>query len=488
MSRFLSLVVALFVPLPALASVPPEDVVAAMDVDLSLVVSGSIEAPGSSPGMFDAVADHGVIDAWTAPMAMLYTGSVDVPDWCEDHDWPGAGMDGDHVTLTFQLQVPDTASSIRFYSYFLSREYPEWVGSKYNDVYQVTLEGDAYTGSIVFDGFGNPVTVNSALFAVTDPALLAGTCFESDGGTGWVQTVAPVTPGDVIRLTLEIWDEADGIFDSMVLVDGFEFSEDEVEEPETVGEEPLRLAFVSPKEGPLEGGGDVTLHGAGFGENTEVWWDGVRLEGLVLGTGGETIRLQGIPGSAEPRSVSVEVVEPDAAVLLEDAFTYHADSEGAVPPTIVRVSPGTVATVGGSRVDVVGSGFAPDAEVWIAGVDLAQALVLERVEQGDGWRVSAELPPHPEGWVDLLVVNPDGAASEPGYPLLYSDDVGVPGVPPRDHGPGCAVQGRSAPGLALLLLLLLGLTRAGRAPAAAAPPRPPASRAPGPPAGPPPAR
>jgi hypothetical protein len=460
MFRILPVVLAILLPTLAFASVSPEEAVLAMDVDPLLIVPGSIEAPGTAPGMLDTVTSHGVIAAWEQDMALLYTGSVDGDDPCDDHDWPGSFEVGDHVTLSFELEVPDTANSFSFFSYFLSREYPEWVGSSYNDVYQVTLEGEAYTGSIVFDAFGNPVTVNSALFAVVDAASLAGTCFTNDGGTGWVQTSAPVIPGDTIRITFELWDESDGLYDSMALVDGFAFSEDEIEEPETVGDEPLRLAFVSPKEGPLEGGGDVTLHGFGFGSLTEVWWGGVQLTDLVIGTGGETLRVQGIPGSQEARSVDVTVVDASESVTLEAAYTYHVASDGAVPPAIVQVVPGTVSAEGGTEVQVVGSEFAPGAQVWIVGHeadDLAAAVTLDIVVQDDAQRITAELPAHAAGWTELLVVNPDGGTSEPGYPLLFSDDVAAPNEHIADERIRCDAAGRGGAAVWTVLLAAVPL-------------------------------
>jgi hypothetical protein len=108
----------------------------------------------------------------------------------------------------------------------LSREYPEWVGSAYNDTFEVHLTSDAWSGQIVFDSFGSPMTVNNAFFTVVAPASLAGTGFDADGGTGWLTVVAPCVGGETIHLSFEIYDVADGVWDSAVLLDGFEFSAD----------------------------------------------------------------------------------------------------------------------------------------------------------------------------------------------------------------------------------------------------------------------
>ena len=68
----------------------------------------------------------------------------------------------------------------------------------------------------------------------TEP--LGGTGFDSDScagrlpfrriagaGTGWLRTTTPVTGGEEITLRFVIWDSGDGWFDSMALIDAFEW-------------------------------------------------------------------------------------------------------------------------------------------------------------------------------------------------------------------------------------------------------------------------
>lgn len=97
--------------------------------------------------------------------------------------------------------MPDWANSQRSQFYFLSREYPEWVGDQYDDNSEVFVDKPAWSGQVVFDAFGNPVSVNSALFAEVNPANLVGTGFDEDRSTGWVHTIAPAEPGSTLTLT-----------------------------------------------------------------------------------------------------------------------------------------------------------------------------------------------------------------------------------------------------------------------------------------------
>ena len=44
------------------------------------------------------------------------------------------------------------------------------------------------------------------------------------GGTDWLTTTAPIEPGETITLDLTIFDVSDNILDSLVLLDGFQWS------------------------------------------------------------------------------------------------------------------------------------------------------------------------------------------------------------------------------------------------------------------------
>jgi hypothetical protein len=62
-------------------------------------------------------------------------------------------------------------------------------------------------------------------------AQLAGTGFEKatggtcaiGGATYWLTTSGNVVPGEIVTIRIAIWDVSDGIFDSLVLLDGFKW-------------------------------------------------------------------------------------------------------------------------------------------------------------------------------------------------------------------------------------------------------------------------
>jgi hypothetical protein len=110
----------------------------------------------------------------------------------------------------------------------------------------------AINGNISFDSASNPVSVNIAFFDVCDPAgignfasvcggckpppnpycpsgiaQLQGNGFDGAwgdaGGTSWLQTNAPVEPGQEFEIRFAVWDVGDTALDSTVVIDGFEW-------------------------------------------------------------------------------------------------------------------------------------------------------------------------------------------------------------------------------------------------------------------------
>ena len=160
-----------------------------------------------------------------------------------------AGTVNDYSELVLELDVPTNAQAFSFDFNFMSVEFPEFVCTSYDDTFLAYLESEAFTGNISFDSMDNRVSVNVGFFTVCDPALdpsctgdadLAGTGYDpldytDGGGTGWLRTTAPVTPGEKIRLTFMIWDEGDYILDSAVLIDNFQWQLEGVDGPITVG-------------------------------------------------------------------------------------------------------------------------------------------------------------------------------------------------------------------------------------------------------------
>ena len=187
------------------------------------------------------------------------------------------------MMLKVRVRVPTNAKSFSVATYFLSAEYPEWVCSPYNDFF-VTLLDSAFvpgpgeqpnpkdknlasytspqnkvypvgvnlafgdTGLFSVCKNGQTGCANGATLGTTSKCVsaaeLAGTGFEIanpaatfvndvgycgannqlGGGTGWLVTTGNVKPGETMELRFAVWDTNDPWYDSVVLLDAFQWS------------------------------------------------------------------------------------------------------------------------------------------------------------------------------------------------------------------------------------------------------------------------
>lgn len=159
--------------------------------------------------------------------AVLSTGIANTTD--TDTDFDPVGADGDAATLTLTYTVPAGMNSLLFDFYFLSREYPDFVGSDYNDTFAATINGSSKVANgtnFAKDTDGHTIDINSVNFVITGTHNdLLGTAFEDHGGTGWLIAAAPVAAGDNISLAFHIEDVEDGVYNSTVFLDNFRFDQ-----------------------------------------------------------------------------------------------------------------------------------------------------------------------------------------------------------------------------------------------------------------------
>ncbi|MBC8071487.1 MAG: choice-of-anchor L domain-containing protein [Deltaproteobacteria bacterium] len=175
----------------------------------------------------------------------------------------------DPVLLELTVRVPTNANSFSVDMFFFSAEYPEYVCTAYNDFFVALVDSTDPSNpadkniAIYDDGVSTwPVGVNivdatDGLFTActdhsvgacgddahaysgcTSNALLQGTGFdnpgevefacayggEAGGGTGWLTMSGNVTPGETMEIRFVIWDTSDGLYDSLVLLDNWQWS------------------------------------------------------------------------------------------------------------------------------------------------------------------------------------------------------------------------------------------------------------------------
>lgn len=127
----------------------------------------------------------------------------------------GNGAIGDATSALEQsFTVPVGATKLIIHYNFVSEEYPEYVGSQFNDVFYATLHTPDGSREIAFE------EVNSANFEpVSGIPCGSGDC--TWGQTGWLEASVDVSEwaGTDDTLTLTVHDVGDTIYDTVVLLD-----------------------------------------------------------------------------------------------------------------------------------------------------------------------------------------------------------------------------------------------------------------------------
>ncbi|PIU48715.1 MAG: hypothetical protein COS94_00735 [Candidatus Hydrogenedentes bacterium CG07_land_8_20_14_0_80_42_17] len=152
-------------------------------------------------------------------------------------DGKGSENGGDDIVV-FRIVIdpPDTAQSFSFDFVFLSEEYPEFVGSPYNDFFLAEKDGHAITydttggaakANSIYnmskDQSGNIISINNNFFK-ENPDQNTGT--QMDGWTPILTTCAPLIGTDSLVLTFSVGDMGDAILMSVAYIDNFKFSEE----------------------------------------------------------------------------------------------------------------------------------------------------------------------------------------------------------------------------------------------------------------------
>jgi uncharacterized repeat protein (TIGR01451 family) len=146
----------------------------------------------------------------------------------------------DSATLTMVLQVPLYMHYLYYDVQFFSSEFPEYVGSKFNDDLTITINSPSKgttsykfdvnsgyfvlnsnnipdTGFDIFAQSGNPADVDIVDRTPRTPG--------ADGGaSSLIVEGSPVSPNEQVTVTIKIEDVGDNQFDSAVFIDNLRFS------------------------------------------------------------------------------------------------------------------------------------------------------------------------------------------------------------------------------------------------------------------------
>lgn len=158
-------------------------------------------------------------------IALSSGNAADVPGNPGDSDSHSTDFSGSQDSFKMVIPLSGTDPQLSFDFTFMSEEYPEFVGTEFNDYFHANICYDGTCTQVAFDDYDNEITVNNDFF---DPSIYpSGTIF--DGTTKLLTTVVNLTdyginPGDTFTVEFEICDVGDNIYDSAVVIDNLHFT------------------------------------------------------------------------------------------------------------------------------------------------------------------------------------------------------------------------------------------------------------------------
>lgn len=150
---------------------------------------------------------------------------------CSDSLWSqwlaGGTAANDLVWFQLRTEVPGGTHGFALDFAFFSEEFPESVGTTFNDMLVVWSSSETYVGNLCFVD-GQPCTVSTlwpveyeGLAPELDGTGFATQGFDEGGGTGWFQLKGSAQPHEALELTFALFDMGDEVLDTLVLLDGF---------------------------------------------------------------------------------------------------------------------------------------------------------------------------------------------------------------------------------------------------------------------------
>jgi hypothetical protein len=172
---------------------------------------------------------------------------------------------------------------------------------------------------------------------------------------------------------------------------------------------PPSVTGVSPVSGPIAGGTSVTITGSGFTGATAVAFGGAAASSFTVNSA-TSITATSPPHAAGTVDITVTTPFGTSAITAADRFTY-VDQAGTL--SLAAINPATGATTANGTVTITGANFQTGATVAFDGVAASSVTVVNTTT------LTAVVPPHAAGTVDVVVTNPGAQSATLGSGYTY---------------------------------------------------------------------
>jgi len=179
---------------------------------------------------------------------------------------------------------------------------------------------------------------------------------------------------------------------------------------------------VSPGTGGAAGSTDITIGGTGFVAGATVTLGGTAATAVTVLSG---TSITAMTPTHAAGVVDVVVTNPDGQTGTRAAgFTFSA------APTVTSVTPNGGSTSGGTTVTILGTDFAAVPSVTFGGTPATG------ISFAGSTSISATIPAHAAGAVDVVVTNPDGQSGTLSNGFTFSAPPTVTSIAPGTGGAG----------------------------------------------------
>lgn len=222
---------------PSGGSATAAELVTAMNIPANLIISASLGSSSmEGTHVFSGLGGFPTNGSSFAVISSGNAANADRPNSEPNLSTTLSGQNNtqgnDIVQLYLTLRVPPGANFWSVDWKMFSEEYPEYVGSIYNDVFLIETPSSSIqinSDSTVFSPYNVAYDANGELISINTTGALGMTSSNAtgttyDGATATLVTVAPIPSGATeISLVFSVSDLGDSVFDTTVFLDNFKF-------------------------------------------------------------------------------------------------------------------------------------------------------------------------------------------------------------------------------------------------------------------------